>query len=227
MEGRTGPVTAHKGLKAEILLELKKNSPLAAKELAELYDVSVTAIRRHLKELEAEGLIQYGVERHGAGAPAYVYRLSVEGESIFPRQYEKTLTRLLEHVVEREGRSAAASVVEEQYRELRRQLPEDLAGSEIPERVEQVARVLADAGFMAETSDREGALKLVVHNCVLHAVASRLPEICDTELSFLRDALNTGVARESHMMDGCNSCEYLIDLTRLGQPERTPDKTEE
>src|SRR5256712_12515372 len=99
-------LTAHKGLRAEILLLLKRAQPLTAKDLAHQLSVSPNAIRHHLKELEAEQLIAYGREQRGVGAPTYAYRLSAEGEALFPRQYERALTDVLERLAEKAGRGA-------------------------------------------------------------------------------------------------------------------------
>src|SRR2546430_11350197 len=74
-------LTAHKGLRAEILLALKRAQPLTAKQLAHQLGVSVNAIRHHLKELEAEALIAYGREQRGVGAPTFAYRLSPDRKS--------------------------------------------------------------------------------------------------------------------------------------------------
>src|ERR1041384_2402465 len=60
---------AHKGLRGQILLELKRAQPLTATELADKLGVSPNAVRHHLKELEAEQLIVYGREQRGVGAP--------------------------------------------------------------------------------------------------------------------------------------------------------------
>src|SRR2546425_8653338 len=112
-------LAAHKGLRADILLELKRAQPLTAKELAHRLSVSPNAIRHHLKELEAELLIAYGREQRGLGAPTFAYRLSAEGEGLFPRAYEETLTQVLERVAAKGGRQAAVELLEDHYRELR------------------------------------------------------------------------------------------------------------
>src|SRR2546426_12379819 len=121
-------LTAHKGLRAEILLALKRTQPLTAKQLAHQLGVSVNAIRHHLKELEAEALVAYGREQRGLGAPTYTYRLSAGGEELFPRAYEETLTQLLERVAEKAGRHAAVELFEDHYRELTRRVLVELAG---------------------------------------------------------------------------------------------------
>ncbi|MEC4688546.1 MAG: HTH domain-containing protein, partial [Nitrospirota bacterium] len=190
--------------------------PLTAKELGEIFGVSANAVRRHLKELEAEGLVVYGREQRGTGAPTYAFRLSEDGEALFPRQYERALTRLIGHVVDHEGRAAAIAVVEEQYADLRRRLGAVSDNLTPSDRLKNVTNVMGEAGFMAESSEEGGEATLSVHNCVLHAVVSCLPEVCDTELRFLEDALGARVERQTHIMSGCNACEYTIEF-RGGQ----------
>src|SRR5438128_1819061 len=96
-------LAAHKGPRGDILLELKRSQPLTAKELAQKLGVSPNAIRHHLKELEAEGLIAYGREQRGVGAPTFAFRLSAAGEELFPRRYEEALTEVLQRVSEKGG----------------------------------------------------------------------------------------------------------------------------
>jgi DeoR family suf operon transcriptional repressor len=218
MESMTPGLAGQKGLRGEILLEMKKAQPLTAKELADIFGVSANAVRRHLKELEAESLIQYGREQRGAGAPTYAYRLSRDGEALFPNQYEQALTRLIGHVVDREGRDAAIAVVEEQYADLRRQLGGVVPGVTPLDRLRMLAGVMEDAGFMAESSERGGKITLRVQNCALHAVANCLPEVCDTELRFLEDVLDAQVERKTHIMSGCNACEYAVDFAGAPSP---------
>src|SRR5213593_4548268 len=115
-------LTAHKGLRAEILLLLKRAQPLTAKDLAHQLSVSPNAVRHHLKELETEALVVYGREQRGVGAPTFAYRLSLQGEALFPKRYEQTLTDLLERVAEKQGRQAAVGMFEDLYADLTRKL---------------------------------------------------------------------------------------------------------
>src|SRR5437016_14588707 len=115
-------LTAHKGLRAEILLALKRTQPLTAKQLAHQLGVSVNAVRHHLKELEAEALVTYGREQRGVGAPTFAYRLSPQGEALFPKRYEETLTAVLERLAARQGRGAAVEMLEEHFADLERRV---------------------------------------------------------------------------------------------------------
>jgi len=210
MEMPTHGLSAHKGLRGEVLRELKRAQPLTAKLLAEKLGVSANAIRHHLKELEAEALVTYGREQRGVGAPTFSYRLSAQGEALFPKRYEQTLTDLLDRVAERQGRAATAAMLEDLYADLTRKLQAELDGAAPEARLASVARVLNEAGYMAESDGTGGAFRLSEHNCAIKSVAERFPEVCAAEAKFLQTVLAASVERTAHIVEGCNACEYAI-----------------
>ena len=210
---------AHKGLRGEILLELKREQPLTAKELAEKLRVSSNAVRHHLKELETEALVVYGREQRGVGAPTFAYRLSLQGEALFPKRYEQTLTDLLDRVAEKQGRQAAVGMFEDLYAVLTRKLQAELDGVAPERRLDAVARVMSEAGYMAEVDSAGGEFRLAEHNCAIRAVAERFPEVCAAEAKFLQAVLAATVERQAHIVSGCNACEYAITFdTPRGEP---------
>ena len=209
----------HKGLRGEILVALKHAQPFTAKELAEKLGVSPNAVRHHLKELEAEALVVYVREQRGVGAPTFAYRLSPQGEALFPKRYEQTLTDLLERVAEKLGRGAAVGMFVEHYDALTRRLNAQLEGEAGERRLEAVAQVMTDAGYMAEWNETEGTFRLAEHNCAIRAVAERFPEVCAAEEKFLQTVLAATVERRAHIVSGCNACEYAIDF---GAPPQLP-----
>ena len=208
----TAGLSALKGLRGQILIELKKDQPLTAQELADRHGVTANAIRRHLKELEAEDLIEYAREQRGQGAPTYAYKLTDHGESLFPKRYDKTLTAVLDFLEQSAGRAEVRRFFDQRFR---RQAEEILAGLgevDLETRVAAVVEYLSREGFMAEWSKDSGEIKIAEHNCAMHVVAERFPEVCDSELQFLQDLLGPGVERQQHIVSGCNSCEYAFNL---------------
>jgi len=205
---------AHKGLRGDILVALKREQPLTARDLADRLGVSTNAIRHHLKELESESLVSYGREQRGVGAPTFAYRLSPRGEDVFPKRYEETLTDLLARVSEKQGRDAAVGMFVEHYDELTRRLNVELEGVAPERRLEAVARVMSDAGYMAEWNESAGGgvFRLAEHNCAIRAVAERFPEVCAAEERFLQTVLAARVERRAHIVSGCNACEYAISF---------------
>lgn len=202
-------------------MELKQSGALPAKTLLERLGLSMNAVRHHLKELEAGGLVRYEREHRGVGAPAFVYRLTPAGEALFPRRYEEAVTLLLDYVVAREGRQAAVELLESRYRELTTRLRATLTDASPEERVNAVARALAEEGYMPELRTNEApGLHLVEHNCPIPQVAERFPEVCEAEARFLAEVMEADVTRGKHIASGCGTCEYQIQ-SRPANPRLT------
>ncbi|MGE0354365.1 MAG: helix-turn-helix transcriptional regulator [Gemmatimonadales bacterium] len=206
------------GPRGEILVELKRNAAQSARELADRLGLSLNAVRHHLKELESLGLIEYRREPRGVGAPVYLYLLSTAGERLFPRRYEELVTEVLARMADPSGRSALVSVLEERYEALSRRLQAELSEVPLSERIERVARILSDEGYMAEWARSGESLTLKEHNCAIQAVAERFPEVCEAEARFLRQVLAADVERRRHILTGCGSCEYSIHSPAADAP---------
>jgi DeoR family suf operon transcriptional repressor len=203
-------LAAHKGLRGDVLRELKRAQPLTAQELAQRLRVSANAVRHHLKELQAAGLVTYDREQRGVGAPTYAYLLSPQGEAVFPKRYEETLTEFLDRLSSKQGREAAVGMLEDHFADLTQKLQQELGTAAPERRLEVVARAMSDAGYMAEVDERQGSFRFAEHNCAIRAVAERYPEVCAAEAKFLQAVLAASVERKAHIVDGCNACEYAI-----------------
>jgi DeoR family transcriptional regulator, suf operon transcriptional repressor len=222
MPVNTAQLAMHKGLRADVLLALKRAQPLTTKELASELAVSVNAVRHHLKELESESLVVYGREQRGVGAPTFAYRLSSQGEALFPRRYEAALTQLLERVVAKDGHHAAVELFEDHFRQLTEQARAELASADASERVDLVTRLMNEAGYMAEWREEKrgsGTFRISEHNCAMRAIAERFPEVCVAEQNFLREVLGATVQRQAHIMSGCNACEYAVSFDESDSPK--------
>jgi DeoR family suf operon transcriptional repressor len=221
-----------RGSRGTVLIELKRGNSLTAKELAARLGTSLNAVRHHLKELEADALVQYERQHRGVGAPTFAYRLSAAGEALFPRRYEATLTDLLDYVVRRDGRASAVAVLEARYDALAHRLGQELAGATPSERMAAVAQLLSDEGYMAEGTASAGSGTLIEHNCAVQAVAERFPEVCAAEARFLAAALGAEVDRRGHILSGCSACEYRVHFgtassAGLDETSRLPSESQE
>lgn len=205
-------LAGHKGLRGDILLELKRAQPLTAAELADTFGVSANAVRRHLKELELEGLVLYRREQRGNGAPTYVFRLSEDGQALFPSKYGEALTDVLAYIARQSGRDAVRALFAERFRALAERLRGDLAEATLEEKVAAVVDVLSQQGFMAQWRIEDDGVRLAEHHCAVRQAAEQFPEICAAEVDFLREVLQSELTRESYIPDGCNACQYTIAL---------------
>lgn len=219
----------YKGMRGELLVELKRAPGIGARELAARLGASLTAVRHHLRELEAAGVVGHERLNQGVGAPPFVFRLTERGEALFPRRYGEALTQVLQLVAQREGRPAAVRLLEAHFDALRERMRARLADRASPdpaERMRAVAAVLSEAGYMAEGSATSCCGTLVERNCALHEVAERFPEICALETRMLAETLEGTIERRTHILNGCGACEYKVRFAGHTGSHAGPEESE-
>jgi DeoR family suf operon transcriptional repressor len=169
------------------------------------------ALRRHLKELEAEGIVRFEREPRGVGRPANAYRLTAAGEALFPRAYDAALAQVLELVRAQQGSAGVAELFAQQWAEITAEAKDALGSLPLHERVQLLAELLSSRGYMAEAeSGPDGATRIREHNCAIRAIAERFPEVCAAEARFLEEVLGATVERHAHIASGANCCEYCV-----------------
>ena len=209
--------TGYRGLRGDVLVALKKAQPLTAKELAVKFGVTPNGLRRHLKALEAAGVVDYRREIRGVGGPVFAYSLSEKGESLFPRAYVPALTGALGILRDQQGTEAVTQLFLKQWSTLAEAMGPSLAELPIAERSRHLAQLLTSQGYMAESENNSPTESTIVeHNCAMHAVARQFPEICAAEARFLETALGASVERKLCILDGCNCCEYTVTFRKEG-----------
>ena len=209
-------LVGYRGLRSDLLIELKKAQPLTAKELGARFGLTANALRRLLKELEGAGLVHYRREVRGVGGPRFAYSLSAEGEALFPRSHAPTLVDALGHLRDTQGPAAVADFFRARWAGVVAEAGLDLAGLALEDRVQLLAELLTSQGYMAEAGPAApGGPTLRKYNCALREVAERFPELCAVEVAFMEEALGARLERRAHLLAGCNRCEYrVVDRVR-------------
>ena len=200
-----------RGMRGEILTALKMSQPLTAKELADRFGVTPNALRRHLKELEIEGIVRYQRDIRGVGGPVFAFSLTDAGEALFPRAYERALTEILDLVREQQGDDGLVQLFQRRWDEIARVARPELERLPVDQRATRLAELLTSLGYMAEARPVAGALPVLTeHNCAIRLIAERFPEVCAAEERFIADLLGAPVTRQAHIAKGANCCEYCI-----------------
>jgi DeoR family transcriptional regulator, suf operon transcriptional repressor len=218
MNDLTPSLSGYRGTRAELLLALKKEQPLTARELAERFGLTPNALRRHLEALETDGVVRHRREVRGVGGPVYEYSLTEGGEALFPRAYGPALTTALEALSDRHGVDSVVTLFRRQWDAVAEEAKPRLSQLPLAGRAQVIAELLSAQGYMAESeSVSEGVATLREHNCAIRAVAERFPEVCAAEARFLADVLGAVVERHGRIVEGCNACEYSIQLERVSR----------
>lgn len=205
-------LSAFKGLRADVLLMLRKEQPLTAGELASRLAMTANGVRRHLKELEERGLVRFARESRGVGGPVYAFSLTDAGEQLFPRDYVDTLADALEMIRALEGPAGVTRIFRRRWETILGSARAELDALPLPQRARRLASLLSASGYMAESSSQATTTTITEHNCAIREIAARFPEVCDAEADFIADVLGAPIERQQHMMHGCAACEYTAAL---------------
>jgi len=197
-----------------VLLALKKQGEARAEDLAASLGVTVSAMRQQLVSLAADGLVTHREVRHGPGRPKHFYTLTAAAEGLFPKTYDELTNELLDYVADESPELLER--VFERRRERRvagARARLAAAGPGFGARVDELARVLDEDGYLAEVvpGDDGASFRIVEHNCAILCVAQKYGQACSSEIEFIRAVLpDAQVERVAHMMAGARQCAYEI-----------------
>lgn len=194
----------------EILRLLKFGGPATAGELAGTLGLTVSGVRQHLSALESAGLVDHRRQAEGRGRPSHRYTPTPFGEALFPRRHAELAGELLE-TLEEESPGTVAGLFARRSRRRLDDARQRLQGT-LAERVQELARILDEDGYLAEVEslDPDGFL-LVERNCAILSIAQRYAHACSSEIDFLREALpDAHVRRVSHIVRGARACAYEV-----------------
>lgn len=208
--------------KQDILQYLLKQDHTTAQELADALEISAQAIRRHLKDLEAEGLIEYKSVQVGMGRPQHVYHLSRKGRDRFPNRYEEFAVSLLDTLTETVGHDQVSSILRKQWERKAQEYRDKVGFGSLQERVAKLVELRKSEGYMAEwfpvrPSDADKGkghqFMMTEHNCAISNVAESYPDICGHELEMFSAVLPDCTVERTHwLINGQHQCGYLIKL---------------
>ena len=215
MQDVIGALGGFRGVRADLLVALKKAQPLTAQELGARFGLTANALRRHLKALQEDGLVRFQREVRGVGAPVYTFSLTGAGEALFPRGYVAVLAHALDAIRASSGDGAVHEVLEFEWRRLADEAEPVLEGLPLEERVPLVAELLTSKGYMAEALEvsvpgEPAMLTLRIHNCAMREIADRFPETCSAEAKFVERLLGVPLVRGAHRLQGCGRCDYGV-----------------
>jgi predicted ArsR family transcriptional regulator len=161
------------------MVALLRREGRTVEELAKAVGLTNIGVRAHLATLERVGVVRLGgtvPPASGGGKPAYVYELTSEAESLFPRAYEPVLGRLLDVLSEGLGPQESEALL----RGVGRRMAEGRGPLQdgVWARTEEAVAVLNELGGLAELEERDGALYIRGYGCPLAAVTPDHPEAC-------------------------------------------------
>ena len=203
-----------------VVEQLKTKGEASAAELAVALEITVTAVRQQLAELEEGGFVAHRRKPEGRGRPTHCYSLTPAANALFPQRSGDLANELLGYV-DADVPELVPSLFERRRRRRTEAAAARLAGLDFDQRVVELARILDDDGYLAiaeRNGEGEGVgegegegWRIVERNCAIFDVALKYGNACSSEIEFLRDVMpDADIERVSHIVSGGRVCAYEI-----------------
>jgi len=194
-----------------LLVAIKNDGEATTEQLARETFLSPGAVRSHLLALEAQGLVGYVRVRDGPGRPRHVFRLTSNGESLFPQLYSE-IANILLTAIEDEDATLVERVLDRYLQSQLKLAEENLTAATRPERLLELVDMVDRFGFFPrlEVVDN-GPADLTLRHCPLLAVAENHSAVCEVECRALNQVLpGADVKRTAWRLEGDTVCTYTI-----------------
>src|SRR5579885_1417623 len=202
----------------QILDYLHRHGACTVRDLTGLLGLTATGVRQHLTVLERDGLVESHEERGHVGRPAHVYRLSPQGEALYPHNYDTLANLLLEEVRAMAGADALQRLLRRVSSRMAERYADRIQGLPLAERVEATAEVLRDFGCVVETSRRGDDLLIRQCSCPYPNVARKHSAVCALEVDFVRRMTGGDARLASSLLRGDDACTYRIRAAASPRP---------
>ena len=222
--GTAGAVTylgSERGTRARIARLILENGPVTAAALSTRLGLTPAAVRRHLDNLLAGGLIEARTARRvasrGRGRPAKLFAITDAGRSAFEHAYDDLATSALRFLAEVAGPGAVAEFARRQVAELERRYRPVMASAG-EDKVAALAEALSADGYAASATSAPalaagGGEQLCQHHCPVAHVAAEFPQLCEAETEAFARLLGTPVQRLATIAHGDGICTTHVTCT--------------
>ena len=196
-----------------ILLLLKTDGPQLASAIGGTLGISSEAARQQLTKMAEDGVVEAVTEpASGRGRPRQLWHLTSAANNRFPDGHAELTVNLLTTLVDRLGPQALDVVIAAREEEMLTRYRAEIAqAADLPARVQKLAEIRTQEGYMADSwTEEDGSLILVENHCPICAAATACSGFCRSELETFRLALQAEVRREEHILLGARRCAYRI-----------------
>lgn len=215
-------IPAQKRSRRILIDSLKQEGPQNAASLARRLGVSAMAVRQHLYDLEAEGLVTHEAEARppghkAVGRPSKLWRLTPAADRFFPDGHAEFSVGLINSMKQAFGAEGLDRLLKLRAREQVAAYKARLDRQpSLPKKLQALAEIRTEEGYMAEVSKTNGGHLLVENHCPVCSAAAACTSLCRLELEVFQKALGREheVKRIDHILAGARRCAYLV--TRRG-----------
>ena len=201
--------------KRRIVERLKRVESATATYLAAEFGLTDTALRQHLDALEDAGMVTRSMaEPAGRGRPPVHWQLAPAAAEAFPDRHGELSVDLISSLRSALGEPALDQVIgarsDRQVAAYKARLN---GASDLLQRVQRLADVRSEEGYLAEVRADGDDLLLIEHHCPIREAAVSCGALCGAELDVFRRVLgpDVTVTRTQHVLAGDRRCAYRVE----------------
>jgi DeoR family suf operon transcriptional repressor len=210
---------AHPTRDAALSILLRQGEATAA-QLAGALGVSVQAMRRHLRSLEEDGLVEAAPATEGPGRPSNHWHLTTLAQGRFPDGSENFALGLLHSLTESLPADTLELVLRQQAEQKAADYRRLIGAGPLPLRLERLVELRRKEGYVAECrrDDEPSGAKagraawlISEFHCSVMRIAEQYPVVCDQELRLIRHTFpDCAVERVHWRLEGGHSCGFRL-----------------
>jgi DeoR family suf operon transcriptional repressor len=212
-----GSSTANQAPTREAALSsLLRRGEATAAELALELGVSVQVMRRHLRSLEEEHLVEASPAPEGPGRPSNRWRLTAEGHSHFPDGSEHFALGLLQSLAKSLPPETIQVLMNQQAVAKACDYRGRIGEGPLAQRLERLVEIRKAEGYVAEL-DRDPAdpaaeaWVISEFHCSVMRIAEEFPMVCDQELQLIGQTFpDCQVERVQWRLEAGHSCGFRL-----------------
>ncbi len=200
-----------------ILEILRRRKHATVEELTTELGLAAATVRRHLDILMRDNYISVTQKRREIGRPHYVFALTDAGEELFPRSYVQLTNRMIDELVSldrndtkgKNGVALAGVLFEKMADRVADTYAGRISGKTIPDRLNEVTKVLAGEGMFFEWRKTDEGYLLLGQGCPCPRIADIHSEVCVHDQRLLSRLLKAEVKPSGMAQEG-SACAYLV-----------------
>jgi predicted ArsR family transcriptional regulator len=194
-----------------------ENGPTTAADLADQLGLTPAAVRRHLDQLVADGVVEARDQRitgqRGRGRPAKVFAITDAGRDGFEHAYDELAAGALRYLAETGGDEAVKAFARHRLVDLENRYRPLLELADPAQRPRVLAQALSDDGYAASVSTTPAGAQICQHHCPVAHVAEEFPQMCEAEAEMFARLLGSHVQRLATIAHGDGVCTTHLPAT--------------
>ncbi len=194
----------------QILDYLRRHGRATVKDLDSHLSLTSTGVRQHLTVLEREGLVEAQEERGRVGRPALVYRLTEQGDALYPKSYDELANVLLEEVRELAGGQALQTLLRRVATRFADPYRERVENRPVGERVQEASRIIGERGCLSDCVQDGDDWLIRQYTCPFPKVAGKNSCVCSLDVEFIRQLVGADARLTTSLLRGDRACTFRI-----------------